>query len=1038
MRAWLPLMSKLKGVLWNLGVAAVYLITGRLGLLLALENGYASPIWPPSGVALAAVLMRNTSVWPGLFLGAFLTNSNLGALFADPFGQLHAHPENLVIALGNSFQPVVGAWLLRRYAKFPNDLCATVDILRFYLYSGPIACITAATVGTLTLTAVHTILPASMPSTWLVWWVGDTNGVLILTPIILSIQFMRSSPRRFLTLATTLILAFSLTIVSSFQIRNWEHQKLVSILANQTQAARQALEGRLVDCMGTLGSLGTYLKLSEPCTRSDFESFATTELGHSDSISALSWNPLLERGERTAFEQRLALAYPGHAQILERRDGQMVPAAQSGRYVPVLFIFPLEENVAALGFNVWSDPKRHQAIARASADGSIEATAALHLVQNTASGILLFKPVYRATRLLGFATAVVRIPRLMDRAFSQIQAKGLHFRLVDASDGDSVLALYHDLETFDAKMLRADLRKTSEFHVGSRRWRLEVTASDTFVALHQDKSAWLLLLTGCLLTGVLGILILTVSGRELLTQRAIEERTHELTKANQAKSDFLANMSHEIRTPMNGIIAMADLLMLTKTTAEQREYLEIVRTSGSALLVIINDILDFSKIEAGKLTLENIPFDLHRIVEEVGELMAEAAHEKGLELAVVVDHKIPHGVMGDPGRLRQILLNLVSNAIKFTDQGHVALEVLLDEVYPRFLRLRFQIKDTGIGISLEHQRNLFRPFFQGDSSMTRKFGGTGLGLAICKQLVEKMGGTISLESNPGGGSCFRVRVPLQKDPTYLIPEHTEPMLAELPRILIVDPLPENRRALIELLKDFGMDADEAGDPREANLLALRSEADETPYKIIIQDSRLDLRHILVKATRVITGPLVMRDPQLRNLFLGKPVKSKALRNALLFALGDPHQPAEKPSIEVAPATRAPNSPVQADARILLVEDNRTNQKVATFMLKKLGFNCRIAENGLEALAAMAVDAYDLVLMDCQMPELDGFETTRRIRGEPNINRQVPIVAMTANALKGDRERCLEAGMNDYLAKPVKSSELEQVLRRFNLLPEEHN
>lgn len=1027
-------MKRLEGILWNIIVAGVYLATGRLGLLLALENGYASPIWPPAGVALAAVLLRKHSVWPGLFLGAFLTNSNLGALFADPLSQLRDHPENLVIAFGNSLQPIVGAWLLRRYAHFPNDLCATADILRFYLFSGPIACCTAATIGTLTLTLAHTILPASMPATWLVWWVGDTNGVLILTPIIVSLRFLRKSPRRFLTLATALTLAFALTIVSSFQIRNWEHQKLEGLLANQTESAHQAIEGRLTNCLGTLDSLATFLQLAEPCSRTTFETFAATELSRSDSVFALSWNPLVEGSARVDFERRLAQAYIDHDQILERGDEMLVPAAIGGRYVPVLYIFPLEGNAAALGFNVWSDPQRREALARATSAGSTEATAGIKLVQTGETGTLLFKPVYRAGKLLGFATAVVRVTRLMERALAPAQAKGLYFRLTDTSDSlPSDLALYHIAELADAKMLRSDLRKATEFRVGSRVWTLEITASDKFVALHQDKSAWLLLLSGCLLTGVLGILILTVSGRELLTQRAIEERTHELTKANQAKSDFLANMSHEIRTPMNGIIAMADLLAKTKTTSEQSEYLEIVRTSGAALLVIINDILDFSKIEAGKLNLENIPLDLYRIVEEVGELMSKPAHEKGLELAVVIDHKVPRGLIGDPGRLRQILLNLVSNAIKFTETGSVVLDVQMDESYPRFLRLRFQITDTGIGISLENQRNLFRPFFQGDSSMTRKFGGTGLGLAICKQLVEKMGGTISMESHPGGGSCFRLKIPLQKDSTSFGQDVTPQRWTEPPRILVTDLLADNRRALIEQLRGMGIEAEEASSALEAEAMAARSAAENRPYRIIVHDSKLDLGHLLGDTPKIVTGPLVMRNPHQSHLFLSKPVKSQALREAIEQALGQRAVSDLPKQAPVAPATLETAQSSAHDARILLVEDNRTNQKVATFMLKKLGFNCRIAENGLEALAAMAVETFDLILMDCQMPELDGFETTRRIRGESGSNQQVPIVAMTANALKGDRERCLEVGMNDYLAKPVKSDELEDVLRKFGLV-----
>lgn len=1094
---------------WVMLLAVVYYVTGRLGLLLAVPPGYATAIWPPSGIILAGIILLGYRYWPGVLIGSVAVN--LFTAF-DPTNQqtmLISGGIATLIGMGASLQAVVSAWLIRRFVQLPNGLEAVRAIGLLLILGGPIGCLIAATNG-VTVLALAGLLPwENVALNWLTWWVGDAIGVIVFTPVVL-LLFLRDgaiSRRRKLLVGGMLGICFVIAIfvflLASYAERYRQQEELVRV----THELQSQLTTELVGSIDMLASIDAFFRASEEVTAAEFMRFTATLMHSRPGLYSLSWNALVTAAERPAFEAAMqAQGFPTY-QITDRTPtGRLIRAAPRPSYVPVTYTAAPATNLRSLGYDTYGEAERRKALDMARDYGAARMTGRINVVQDEANryAFIIFHPIYtsdqvpttlaaRRQELRGYAAGVFILPDLLATITRIAKQQGLEFVLRDNSVGPATRLLY-DSRTADYKEGPAVRYRaaSTELHgehisIGGRDLIFQILPTNEYLLNHASWSVWFTLTGGLLFTGLFGIFLLVVTGQTDMVRRKVKERTAqmqayatEIEQTNQAlaiardqalaasrfKSEFLATMSHEIRTPMNGIMGMTELLLETELDSEQRDYARVSYEESHKLLELINSILDFSKIEAGKIILEEAPFAPAHEVDSVIRLLSAKAQSKGISLLSAVASQVPAQVIGDALRLRQVLLNLASNAVKFTEKGEVVVTMscqwlgtpaLPAESAHALVQLQLTVRDTGIGMSTETLATLFDPFTQADSSTTRRYGGTGLGLAITQRLVELMGGDIQVHSQVGVGSQFTVTIPYRSLSNPIVQRPQDAPQATTPYCLIVSHNEELGQTLASYLATWAIPTtcQSSINGNNADLLhqlyTMVVQYEQLPLVIIDQQHTAvepitlarSLRADPLLATTTVLLITANLTPHGQRQFLEvgydgvivQPITQSALYNSIAKQL-QPEGKALMPTRNGAQPTGALTVDKGADPQspsgklVLIVDDYENNQRVALAYLKKLGYAAHVVESGPAAIEAITRNRarYALILMDWQMPGMDGLEATRRIRQwEQRRGDRIPIIGMTANALKDDRERCLAAGMDDYLSKPMRQEDLATVL-----------
>jgi len=937
-------------------LCGLYFYAGKLGLSLAVVHPSATVVWPPTGMALAAVLLLGNRVWPAIFLGAFLVNEiTAGSI-----------PTSLGIATGNTLEALFGAFLVRRFANGSAAFERSNDVVKFVVLAGMGSTIVSATVGVTTLCLGGFAPWDNYAAIWTTWWLGDMTSDIVVAPLLLvwgAAPFPRWQARSIFDAVCLFVLVF---VFGQVVFGEW----IFTDIKNYPLSFLSILPLLL----STL-RFGQHGAVTSTALMSIIAIWGTLEGVGSFSIETPSASLMLLQ----AFMATVAVTTLVLASVLaERQQAEDITRQSEERFRSMI------ENV------------KDHVIIMLDPGGRV-------LTWNNG-----------AERLMGYPSEEILGKHYACFFPIEVQESGTPEQLLQAALADG--------------------------HCEDEGWRLRKDGSNFWanvvIAKVRDKGGT-----------VIGFSKIT---GDLTRRRRIEEELRlakeEADAANQAKSAFLANISHEIRTPMTGIIGMAGLMSDTELSPEQTEYCGIIRRSSESLLTVINEVLDFSKVESGKLELEIIDFDLLNVVSEVTDLFAKQAADKSIEIINSIETDVPTDLQGDPGRLRQIISNLVNNALKYTAEGNVIVQVALSAETDTHANLRFAVTDTGIGIPEDKVDKLFNSFTQIDASISRKYGGTGLGLAICKNLVELMGGEIGVDSKPEMGSTFWFALPLLKQPEH--DRKTLHALADLAglRTLIVDGNGTNRAVIEHCLSSLGINSQSAEDGSTALELLRISSATAEPFDLVMVEFMLpgmdgqELAQTIRKNSEFGSPKLLLLTSVQKNgaeklakaagvdACLTVPVTYSDLTECLAGLMAKESRTDTANSLNTA--TLSPGQNLSHRLRVLVADDNHINQKVIASLLNKLGHRADVVGNGKEALEAFKLVPYDMLLMDVQMPEVDGFETCRQIRAlEESKGRHTPIIAITAHARKVDREKCLAAGMDDYVSKPIKPGDLKAALAR---------
>ncbi len=1222
--------KSLRTLIGIIGLAAIYLLIARMMFPLSVPPGYASIVNPAAGIALCGVLLLGYRAWPGVFAGALLATGMAVHSLAPALEPATAALISSVIAGGVTLQSLLGAALIRRVVGFPTPADHIDDVVKSMCLGGPLSCLLSASVAVSCLILSGQLLPAQIGSNWLYWWLGDSLGVLLVLPLVAVWQVVpeKHPVRTRLSVILPMALIVIVSILLYFQMRNDLRQASQLQFDRRTDPLILALNKAKQTYLDNLYAIEGLFLASQHVDRHEFRQFVSGSLQRHPELQALEWVPRVPAAEKEAYQRQAHLdGLPGYQFVEKLADGQMVPVGDRPEYFPIYYLEPMAGNQAALGFDLASNQTRRQALDLARDSGQPVASPRIRLLQETGEqyGVLIVLPIYhqgqdissvdqRRQQLHGYALGVIRIGDMVAAAWQDFDLADVHYRLRDMTalkGSQLLLSNFVDDESEDVsgppdadRLSGKDIHSATYLDFAGRLWWLEFFPTAKFLDEVDSPEPRRLLLGGLLIASFLGAFILIIVGRSAMIAQIVKDRTEDLTSANaelaksveerrqmmaalreseakartivdtavdaiitidergivqsfnsaaerifgytadeviggnvnrlqpepfhsehdgylrhyletgqkkvigigrevigrhkdgheipidlavseveldnkrlftgiirditdrkhaeqelleakekaeaasQAKSDFLASMSHEIRTPMNAIIGMAELLEETTLTQEQREYVHVFQTAGETLLSLINDILDISKLEAGHLELEQIDFDLRELLEKTCEILALRAHKKGLELACHLAPDTPERLQGDPLRLRQVLVNLIGNAIKFTEQGEIVVEVGAERPVPpdQPAELLFSVRDTGIGIPPEKQQTIFERFTQVDASTTRQYGGTGLGLNISQRIVEAIGGRIWVESEAGKGSTFFFSGSFEPAQSREAPDASVDLQGM--RVLVVDDCDANRLVLRETLARWGATVTEAENGRIGLERMQQAVDDRQLFDLVLLDCRMPemdgfevARRIQQDGSLASTTVMMLTSDnragdiaQARQLgmaaYMVKPIKRKDLQQAIASA-----RQTERPVAE----TSAPQPEVQVEGRslrILLVDDSEDNRLLVTSFLKKLPHRVDTAENGEVAVSKFQAGDFDLVLMDMQMPIKDGYTASREIRQwEQEQGRPAtPIIALTAFAQKDDTRKSLDAGCNAHLTKPIKKAVLLEAIDAFSANP----